>query len=187
MVHTISSSRESRADGSNLDVGECHRSIGALGFNSSGDTRGGGASSASNSGGRWVCADGIVTVEPQHLRCVVIPNTHDQDHSFLKGITHSGETSVSGEGVGVTDNVLLVSAELVGNRVVSSQSWDVSLGVLDDFAVLNIDATDLGESTVGCVVGGKELGDNGELGVGLRSYRRWSDCIHIEERGGGGL
>lgn len=57
----------------------------------------------------------------------------------------------------------MVCAELIGNRVVSLQSWDIGVRVLDDLPILDIHAANLSESTASSVVIGEELSDDGEF------------------------
>jgi len=51
-------------------------------------------------------------------------------------------------------------AERIADRVVSSHTGDVDFGVGDDFATLNVDATDLLEVAGGGTIGGQELSDD---------------------------
>lgn len=71
------------------------------------------------------------------------------------------------EEVGVTEGSLLFSAELVGDGVDRIDAWDAGSRVLNDLAILDIDAADLGESTGRGVVVRQELGDNGEGFAGV--------------------
>lgn len=82
---------------------------------------------------------------------------HNQDHSSFEAASHGGKTSLALEGVGVTEKSLLVSAEVLSNRVVLGESIDGSNRVVDDCAVLDIEATDLDEFTTVSVVAGNEL------------------------------
>lgn len=93
---------------------------------------------------------------------MVVPDGHDKDMAISEGRAHTGKTTLGGEIVLVTESSLLISAEVVRNAVVSIKSINGSSRVGDDLAVLDIDTTDLRESSGGGVVGGDELGDNGE-------------------------
>ncbi len=98
---------------------------------------------------------------------MVIPDTHNQSHARLKGITHDCQSTTASERVGVAKGGLLGGAEVVCDGVVRVHAVDVRSGVLDDFAVLNVDTTDFDEVAGRGVVGGDELGDDGELGAGI--------------------
>jgi hypothetical protein len=53
------------------------------------------------------------------------------------------------------------------DRIVCCHAGDFGLGVLNDLAALDIDATDLAESSGSSVVTGMELSDNGEWFAGV--------------------
>lgn len=97
---------------------------------------------------------------------MVIPDAHDEDHTSLEGCAHVGEATVRGEIVGVAEDRLLGSAEGGGDRVAAGAS-DGGNGVGDDDAVLDVEALDVGEGAGGSSVVGNELGDDGELGLGV--------------------
>lgn len=58
-------------------------------------------------------------------------------------------------------------AELVGYLVGGGDARDVGVGLLDDSAVLHVDAADGGEGACGEAVVGDELGDDGHFGSGV--------------------
>ncbi|CAG8779468.1 10370_t:CDS:1, partial [Acaulospora colombiana] len=89
------------------------------------------------------------------------------DHTLGHGLVHGGETTLVGEIVGVAERGLLGGAECGGDGVVGGHTSNVGLGVGDDFAVLDVEAADLVEGTAGGAVARQELGDDGELGVGV--------------------
>lgn len=98
---------------------------------------------------------------------MVIPHAHSEHHAVLEGSTHTLESALGSKLVGVAEGGLLLSTEVVGDGVGGGDTSNVGLGVLDDFAVLDVDATDLREVTGGGAVGGDELGHDGDLGLGV--------------------
>ena len=71
------------------------------------------------------------------------------------------------EDVGVTERGLLLGAVFIGDGVDGVDAWDVDYAVLDDLAVLDVDAANFREVAVGGSVGRDELSDNGELPAGV--------------------
>lgn len=115
---------------------------------------------------------------------MVVPYTHDEDHAGFESVTHGSETALGLEGVGVAEDGFLGGAEVVGNRVDAGvNAGDVDLGVLNDLAVLDVEAADLGESAGGGVVGGKELGDDGELGLGVNGHAGTEESLVAHAEG----
>lgn len=160
-----SSAREGRSDITELDVRVGDGDTSTVSLDISGNTRGGGASTTSDTWGARILIGGVVRVEPEHVDGVIVPNGQNEDttagtwaHSRTEGL----ETTVGGEGVGVAESGLLVGAPIVGDGVTSDTS-NLGLRVLDDIAVLDVYATDLGEGAGGGVVGSEELGDDGDL------------------------
>lgn len=84
----------------------------------------------------------------------------------METLAHVGETTLVLERPGILENALLLVAPRVGDRITLGTSVS-RLGVLDDLAVLNIEATNFGESTGGRVVVGDKLGDNCEFLGGI--------------------
>jgi hypothetical protein len=136
-----------------------------LRFDVGGDTRGGWASTTSGTRGGRV--GGVGRVEPEHVDVVVVPDGEDENHTLGHGLVHGGEATLGSEIVGVAERGLLSSAEGCGDGVVGSHTGNVGLGVGDDDTVLDVEAADLVERTAGGTVAGEELGDDGELGVGV--------------------
>ena len=153
-----------RANGANLDVGVGDGGVGDVGLDIAGDTGGGGAGTTLGAELGGVGGEGAV--EPEHVGCMVIPDAHDENHTILKSGAHVGEATVLGEVVGVAEYRLLGSAEIGGDRVAAGAS-DGGDRVGDDDAILDVEALDVGESTGGGSVIGDELGDDGELGLGV--------------------
>lgn len=83
---------------------------------------------------------------------MVIPNTEDKSHTSIQILAESSKTTLLSERVGVTSGSLLLLAELVGDLVGLCDTGNVGVGLLDDFAVLDVDAADGAESTGGSVV-----------------------------------
>lgn len=153
-----------RANGANLDVGVGDGGVGDVGLDIAGDTGGGGAGTTLGAELGGVGGEGAV--EPEHVGCMVIPDAHDENHTILKSGAHVGEATVLGEVVGVAEYRLLGSAEIGGDRVAAGAS-DGGDRVGDDDTILDVEALDVGESTGGGSVIGDELGDDGELGLGV--------------------
>ncbi len=126
-----------------------------------------GASSTCDTRLRGIGVCGVVAVEPQHVDGVVVPQTQDQHHSGLESVTHLLQTTAVLEGIGVAEQGLLRIAVLVRHRVVGFQTGEGGVGVGDNLSVLDVEAADLAERAVGGPVGGDELGDDGEFGVGV--------------------
>ena len=93
---------------------------------------------------------------------MIIPERHNEDHSLLEGVTHDLKTTELLEAVGVVEDGLLSVTEVVGDRVVARDTGNGGDGVLDDLAVLNVDAADLSEVTGLGAVGSEELGNDGD-------------------------
>jgi len=157
-----------RSNGSELDVGVGNGRVGGSGLELSGDTRGGGASSTSNTGvsGR-VDISGVAGVEPEQVGLMVIPDGQDEDDTIGESLVDGGESSDCSEAIIVVESGLLGGAEVGGDRVIGGHSGDVDLGVLDDLAVLDVDTADFLESSSVGSVGGQELGDDGHLLGGI--------------------
>ena len=103
---------------------------------------------------------------------MIIPDGHNQDHTAIgEGRTHLLETALGGKGVGITEGSLLGGTEAVGDRI-SRDTGNVGLTVRDDFAVLDVEATDFRERASVCTVIGDELCDNSELALSVNSHAR---------------
>jgi hypothetical protein len=83
---------------------------------------------------------------------VVVPDTENESHASIEILAKAGKTTLLGERVGVTSGGLLLLAELVGDLVGLCDAGDVGVGLLDDLAVLNIDAADGAEGAGSSVV-----------------------------------
>jgi hypothetical protein len=162
--------RVGRSNVTKLDVGEDDLSIGVVGLDVLGSTRGGGAGSTSDTGGGGVSVDGVgLRVEPEHLGVVVVPDGEDEDVSLGQRLAHLDETAGLLESGVVAEFGLLDVAELVGDGVGGRLARLVGLGVGEYLAVLDVEAADLDEVSGGGVVVGDELGDHGHLLVGVDS------------------
>ena len=128
----------------NLDVRVRDSCTGSGALDISGLTGGSRASSTSDTRAGRVGGGGVVRVEPQHVDGIVVPDREDKNHSSLECLTHLSQTTLLLESVGVTERGLLGIAEGVGDGV-TGHSCNVSLGVLEDNTILNVDATDLNE------------------------------------------
>jgi len=158
---------ESRTDGTRLDVRESNGSIGLGCFDRGRDTGVGRASTTHDTRVSGRGGGGVSAIEPEHVGGMVVPDTHDEDHTGTHGFTHGCKATLGLEVVGVTEGGLLVSAEVFSDGVVCGHSGNVDFGVLDDLAILNIQPADFAEGTGGGVVARQELSDDGELFGGI--------------------
>jgi len=106
------------------------------------------------------------------VRGVVVPKAQYEYQAFVQGITHRLQPSQGLERILVTEEFLLVIAELVGDRCVRFNAGEVCSRVLNDLPVLHVDPPDFGQVAVGRTVGGDELSDNGDRLVGVDSLAR---------------
>ena len=106
---------EGRADVTVLDVRENDLGVRALGLDLGGDTGGGGAGAAGNTGRGGVLVGRVVGVEPEHARSVVVPDGEREDHAAAEGLTELRQTAVLVEVVGVSEDGLLLHAEVLGD------------------------------------------------------------------------
>lgn len=155
-----SSTAESRVERTNLDVRVDDIGAARLGFNGLGVTGGGRAGTTGGTGGTglvgWVCA-----VEPEHVDRVVVPQTHDQDHTSFHSRAHVGQATVLGEGGRLAKSGELSSAE-VGVDDISADSGDLGGRLGDDNAVLDVVTSNLRKGAGGGTVISDELSHNGE-------------------------
>ena len=156
---------ESRANGTEPDVGEDDAGVGAVGLEVLRLAGGGRAGTARDSGLAWVGVGGVGGVEPQHVDRVVVPERHDEDVAAGERRAHGVEAAELREGVVVAEGGLLVLAEGVGDGVAGG-AGDLGLGVLVHLAVLDVKALDLAERGAGA----DELGHNGHLRLGVELH-----------------
>ena len=79
---------------------------------------------------------------------MVVPDGEHEDHTLLKSSTHGGKATLISKLVGIAKCGLLSSAEVVGDRVTGDTS-NVSVGVGDDNAILDIEALNLAQGSRG--------------------------------------
>jgi hypothetical protein len=139
-----------RADSTELDIAEGNSSVGLLRFDITGLARSGRAGTTSSAD--LVGANRVGRVEPEHVGSVVVPNTEYKSHAGIEILAKAGKAALLGERVGVASGGLLLLAELVGDLVGLCDAGDVGVGLLDDLAVLDVNAADGAESTGGSVV-----------------------------------
>lgn len=157
-------------NGTELDVAEGDSSVGLLGLDIAGLARGGGTSTASSTD--LVGSNGVGRVEPEHVGGVVIPDREDESHASIEVLTEGSKTTLLGELVGVTGDLLLFLAELVGDLVGLCDSRDVGVGLLDDLAVLDVDTANGCEGTGGGIVVRQKLCHNCDLRLRVNSLAR---------------
>ena len=98
---------------------------------------------------------------------MIVPDTHDKNHSSVERIAHNLKSTTVLERVGVAKGSLLSITEVVRDRVVRVQARNFRSRVLDDLPVLDVDTADFGERSRGCVVRGDELCDDREFRLGI--------------------
>jgi hypothetical protein len=164
---------ESGANRTELDVGEDNAGVGAVGLKVGRLARGGRASATGNTRLAGVSGGGVARVEPKHVDCVVIPEGHDKDVTASKRCAHTVETTKSSEGVVVAEGSLLVLAEAVSDGV-SAGAGDGGLRVLVNFAVLDVEALDLGQAGAGA----DKLRNDGHLLLGVEGGAGAVEVLH---------
>jgi len=82
---------------------------------------------------------------------MVVPDAHDENHSLGKSCAHGGKATLNSEFVGVAKGSLLSGTETIGDGV-SGDSRDGGLRVGDNNASLNVESSNLRESTGGSSV-----------------------------------
>ena len=169
---------EGGADGTNLDVGINDGGAGRVGLDVVGLAAVGSARSTGNTRGRGVLVGGVGGVEPQHVHRVVVPQGHDKDVALGKGGTHLLEATTVLERRVVAECRLLCIAESISNGV-TRHTLDGRVGVLEDLAVLYIEALDLLE--VGS--GTNELSDDRHLLVGVERHSRTVEVLNTHAVG----
>lgn len=163
---------ESRADGTELDVGEDNAGVGRVLLKVLRLARGGRAGTTGNSGLAGVSSGGVAGVEPEHVDGVVVPERHDEDVAAGERSTHAVEAAEGGEGVVVAEGGLLVLAEAVGDGAAGG-AGDLGLAVLVHLAVLDVEALDLAERGAAA----DELGDDGHLRLGVELGSRTVEVL----------
>lgn len=161
------STAKSRVERSNPDVGVDDIGATRLRLDGLRVTRGCSAATTSSTRGTGLVC-GVGAVEPEHVDGVVVPQTHDQDHTFPNCSTHVGQTAVFGEGGSLVKGGELSSTE-VGVDDISADSGDLGTWLGDDNTVLNVVTSDLGEGTSRSAVASDKLSHNGEWLGGVDS------------------
>lgn len=90
----------------------------------------------------------------------VVPQAEDQNH-VVETPAHLGQTTLGLEAVKVIEDLANVVTPLLSDGVAAG-SKEI-LGILEDDAILDVETLDLAENTTR----GKELGDDGDLLVGV--------------------
>lgn len=107
----------------------------------------------------FVTRTGDSAVEPAHVATLVPPDAHSKNHTAANGLTHLPHTTKVVKGIGADG-----PTEGGGHGVCSETLGDKDGSVLDDAAVLNVQAADFEQFTT--AVGG-ELRDDGHGLVGV--------------------
>ncbi len=161
--------REGGSDVAKLDVGVDDLSTAAGRFDLGWDTRGSGASTTSDTGLGCVGVGRVIAIEPKHADGGIVPQTHDEDGGPRERLAQRGETTLGLELGVVTEDGLLLVAEVSRDGVDDVDAGDVDSRVLDDYAVLKVQALDLNERAGRSSAVGDELSDDGELLAGIDS------------------
>lgn len=114
-------------DVAELDVREGDGGVGDGVLNIRRGTGGGRTGAPLDAGLAGVTVRGIAAVQPEHVGCVVIPDTEDEHHAVCRGLAHVSHPSLLVETVAVAEGSLLRIAEGGGDGVVRSHSGDVGL------------------------------------------------------------
>jgi len=132
-----------RVQWSELDVAISNCSIRVLALNIRGHTtRDRTVSSSASQIGVRVLISWIGRVKPEHVAVVVIPQTHDKNHTVGKSLGHVCHTTLLLERVSVAKDLLLLVAEL-GRDGVAVNARDSGCRLRNSFTTLNIEALDL--------------------------------------------
>ena len=100
---------------------------------------------------------------------MIVPYGQCQDHSVSESGVHRSKTTPVLERVGIAKGGLLRIAEGVGDGITAGHSGNFNGRVLDDLPVLDVETADFAELAAGGVVGGDELGYDGECLAGVNS------------------
>lgn len=169
---SLRSSGESRTNVTEFDVRVDDLRVGNVVLNIGGHSGSSGTCSARNAWSAWVRCDGVVAVQPQHIRGVVVPDGEYKHHTRRHALRDARHTAVCAEAVAVAERLLRVVAEGLGDGVVRSHAGDVDLAVLDDLAVLHVDAANFLESARSSAAVGDELSDDSHLLGGIDRLAR---------------
>ncbi|TRY69411.1 hypothetical protein TCAL_15133 [Tigriopus californicus] len=91
---------------------------------------------------------------------MIVPQTHNQDHTAFQGLTHGLKTTLLLMIVHITKEILDIGAEIVGDGVIVGHTIEVDLGVFDHLSVLNVLPADFHQISVVRAIIGDELGDH---------------------------
>lgn len=119
--------------------------------------------------------NGVSRVEPEHVGMSISPKREGENHAILESLAHVRQTTNVVELV-----VLLVEGGLLGGAELAGDggagvAWHDGLGVCNDLAVLDVDATDLVEEAVRA---GVELGDHRD-GLGAVDGEAWALAVEV--------
>ena len=108
----------SRSNSTIFDITEFDIGIGLLALNILGPARGGGAWATRHTRITGISINRVVRVKPKHECFMVIPHTHDQDHSPLEGFSHVRKTSLLRVIIIVAKQRLGISTEVISEGVI---------------------------------------------------------------------
>ena len=108
-------------------------------------------------------------IQPGHVRGEVVPDRHRKDQTPCQGLAHGGKAALLLVVVVILKGLLLLIAEAVGDGV-TRHVGNRGLGVLNQLAILHIEAADLNEfPRVGAIVGQK-----------LSHHCQWLHGVYLE-------
>mmetsp|Transcript_5245 Transcript_5245/g.12855 ORF Transcript_5245/g.12855 Transcript_5245/m.12855 type:complete len:209 (-) Transcript_5245:762-1388(-) len=103
----------------------------------------------------------LLAIKPQHPAEAVVPDRHGQDHAPAQGLAHGlHATRILVAVGGLVEGLVLLVAHAVGQGVAPTLQH-TRLGVLEELAVLEVEAADVDQVAVVGVVMGHKLGDDG--------------------------
>ena len=94
------------------------------------------------------------------------PERHDQNH-VLQSSTHLSQATLCQEARVVAESSLFLCAEVFGDLVRGRDAGNISVRILDDLAVLDVDAADSAQVTSVGAISSDKLRDNSENRVGI--------------------
>ena len=120
----------------------------------------------------------IITIKPKHISGMVIPKTHDQNHSSFHCLSHRFHTSFVSKTLWLSKNSLLISTMFIGDGVISSKSWNICLRESYFFTILNIKSFNALKFSSISVINSDELSNNFKWFCGI-DLEIWSWSIEV--------
>lgn len=128
------------ADRTELDVRERHLRIRILALDIRRYARASWAVATTNAGGIAALVSRIVTIQPQHVGVVIIPQTHHEHHARVECLAHGRHTTVLVERILLLGKSLLFVVAPCLSQAVTGETRHLRLRVGDDLATLDVEA-----------------------------------------------